>query len=276
MQASPHWRSSGAPISIRILRIVNIVKCGFSGFHSPLGCANRPSQKFATWGIAMRHIRKSEVIDRNAPELAGLFDHLRDTLAERHGITKARYVHLAPSTAGLRLKVSTSPALRPLAIDLVENRRHLLLYDLAERLRRPDPTRFSTDGGAAEDVPEPLRSARQQYEAHVSRLIGEGWWHGFEVPTFGPCGRRGVFLINAPLEQPLTNAYVTDVRRDLQDFRLAYSASTCRPSSRSGWRPQTTSFCSGWLPVCAPRPLPPRSASPRAEPRTASGRPGTS
>ena len=182
----------------------------------------------------MRHIRKSEVIDRNAPELVDLFDHLRDTLLGRHGITKARYVHLAPSTAGLRLKVSASPALRQFAIDFVENRRHELLYDLAERLRRPEPTRFSTDAGVAEHVPEPLRSARQQYEAHMCQFIGEGWWHGFEVPTFGPCGRRGLFLINAPLEQPLTNAYVTDVRRDLQDFHLAYSTLTCPPSGRSG------------------------------------------
>ena len=172
----------------------------------------------------MRHIRTSEVIDRNAPELTGLFDHLRDTLVGRHGVTKARYVYLAPSTAGLRLKVSASPALRLLAVDFVENRRHELLCDMAERLRRPEPTRFSTAGNTADDVPERLRLARQQYEAHMSRFIGEGWWHGFEVPTFGPCGRRGVFLINAPLEQPLTNAYVTDVRRDLQDFHLAYSS----------------------------------------------------
>jgi hypothetical protein len=154
----------------------------------------------------MRHIRKSEVIDRNAPELVDLFDHLRDTLLGRHGVTKARYVHLAPSTAGLRLKVSASPALRALAVDFVENRRHELLYDLPERLRRPEPTRFSTAGRATEDVPESLRSARQQYEAYMSRFIGEGWWHGFEAPTFGPCGRRGLFQINAPLEQPLTNA----------------------------------------------------------------------
>jgi DNA-binding CsgD family transcriptional regulator len=172
----------------------------------------------------MRHIRRSEVIDRNAPELVALFDQLRDTLLGRHGVTKARYVHLAPSTAGLRLKVSASPALRPLAVDFVENRRHELLYDLAERLRRPEPTRFSTFPSATEDVPELLLSARQQYEAHLSRFIGEGWWHGFEAPTFGPCGRRGLFLINAPLEQPLTDAYVADVRRDLQDFHLAYSA----------------------------------------------------
>ena len=58
----------------------------------------------------------------------------------------------------------------------------------------------------------------------MSQVIGDGWWHGFEAPTFGPCGRRGLFLINAPLDQPLTNAYVIDVRRDLQDFHLAYSA----------------------------------------------------
>ena len=31
----------------------------------------------------MRHIRKSEVIDRNAPELVDLFDNLRDTLLGR-------------------------------------------------------------------------------------------------------------------------------------------------------------------------------------------------
>ena len=103
----------------------------------------------------MRHIRKSEVIDRNAPELVDLFDNLRDTLLGRHGVTKARYVHLAPSTAGLRLKVSASPALRPLAIDFVENRRHLLLYDLAERLRRPEPTRFSTEAARPRTFPSP-------------------------------------------------------------------------------------------------------------------------
>lgn len=172
----------------------------------------------------MRHIRTSEVIDRNAPELVDLFDHLRDTLLGRYGVTKARYVHLAPSTAGLRLKVSASPALRALAVDFVENRRHELLYDMAERLRRPEPTRFSTAGCAPEGAPESLRLARQQYEAHMIRIVGEGWWHGFEAPTFGPCGRRGLFLINAPLEQPLTNAYIRDVRRDVQDFHLAYSA----------------------------------------------------
>ena len=173
----------------------------------------------------MKHIRTSEVIDRNAPELVDLFDRLRDTLAGRHGVTKARYVHVAPSTRGLRLKVSASPSLRPLAVDFVENRRHELLYDLADRLRRPEPTRFATSSsGGEESIPEPLRAARREYEAEMRRFIGEGWWHGFEVPTFGPCGRRGIFLINAPLEQPLASAYITDVRRDLQDFHLAFSA----------------------------------------------------
>jgi DNA-binding CsgD family transcriptional regulator len=174
----------------------------------------------------LKHIRTSEVIDRNAPELVDLFDRLRDTLADRHGVTKARYVHVAPSVRGLRLKVSASPALRPLAVDFVENRRHELLFDLVERLRRPEPTRFATSGLGVGigSIPEPLRAARRQYEVEMSRFIGEGWWHGFDVPAFGPCGRRGLFLINAPLEQPLNNRYVTDVRRDLQDFHLDYSA----------------------------------------------------
>ena len=96
----------------------------------------------------MKHIRESEVIDRNAPELVDLFDHLRDTLIGRHGITKARYIHLAPSADGVRLKVSASSLLRPLAVDFVENRRHELLHDLAERMRRPEPMRFVTGGGA--------------------------------------------------------------------------------------------------------------------------------
>jgi DNA-binding CsgD family transcriptional regulator len=173
----------------------------------------------------MKHIRESKVIDRNAPELVDLFDHLRDTLIGRHGITKARYVHLAPSADGLSLKVSASPLLRPLAVDFVENRRHELLHDLAERMRQPEPTRFATGVGAsAEGMPEPLRAARRQYEAQINRFIGEGWWHGFEVPTFGPCGRRGLFLINAPLDQPLTDRYMANVRRDVQDFHVTYSA----------------------------------------------------
>lgn len=170
----------------------------------------------------MRHIRHSEVIDRNAPELVDLFDHLRDTLLERHGVTKARYIHVAPSIAGLRLKVSASPALRPLAVDFVENRRHELLFDLAERLRRAGPTRFA-NGGDRVEMPERLQAARRQYDAEISRFIGEGWWHGFEVPAFGPSGHDGLFLINAPLEQPLSNRYIADVRRDLLEFHLAYA-----------------------------------------------------
>ena len=170
----------------------------------------------------MRHIRHSEIIDRNAPELVDLFDHLRDTLLERHGVTKARYLHVAPSIAGLRLKVSVSPALRPLAVDFVENRRHELFYDLAERLRRARPTRFATGGDPAE-MPDCLRSARRQYDAEICQFIGEGWWHGFEVPAFGPSGRDGLFLINAPLEQPLNSRYIAEVCRGLREFHLAYS-----------------------------------------------------
>ena len=91
-------------------------------------------------------VRTSEVIDRNAPELVDLFDHLRDTLAGRHGVTKARYVHVAPSTRGLRLKVSASPSLRPLAVDLVETSAATrLLYDLADRC----PGVYSMPSGAS-------------------------------------------------------------------------------------------------------------------------------
>ena len=39
---------------------------------------------------------------------------------------------------------------------------------------------------------------------------------------FGPRGRRGLFKINAPLEQPLDRAYMGGVRHVVQDFHLAY------------------------------------------------------
>jgi hypothetical protein len=173
----------------------------------------------------MKHIRESKIIDRDAPELSGLFDQLRDTLLGRHGITRARYLHLAPSAGGPRLKVSASPPLRPLATDFVENRRHELLYDLAACMREPQPRRFGTGCDAPDErVPEPLRAARKQYMAEVNRFIGEGWWHGFAVPTFGPAGRRGLFLINAPLGQALSSADIREVRRDVQDFHCAFSA----------------------------------------------------
>ncbi len=172
----------------------------------------------------MKHIRESSIIDRDAPALVDLFDQFRETLISRHGITKARYVHLAPSADGLCLKVSASPPLRPLAADFVENRRHELC-DLAARMRRPEPTRFVTgDGPSAEAVPERLRTARQAYQLQINKVVGEGWWHGFDVPAYGPCGRRGLFLINAPLEQPLTTSYIAEVRRDAQDFHVDYSA----------------------------------------------------
>lgn len=171
----------------------------------------------------MKHIRASKVIDRNAPELVDLFDELRDTLLEQHGVAKARYLHLAPSAGGLSLKVSASPPLRQLARDFVENRRHELLYDLADRLRPLGPTRFGQNAGTLDGrVPDRLRAARRQYQAKVNEVVGEGWWHGFDVPTFGPSGRRGLFLINPPLEQPLTDRYMAGVRRDLQDFHMAY------------------------------------------------------
>lgn len=176
-----------------------------------------------TTRVVMKNIRESEIIDRNAPELTDLFDHLCDALVGRHGITRASYLHLAPSLRGLSLKISASPPLRPLAIDFVENRRHELLDDLAERMGRPKPERFTTCD-AAEGVREPSRAARRQYLAQVKQCVGEGWWHGFTVPTFGPSGRRGLFLINAPLGQSLSSAYIGEVRRDVQEFHSDFSA----------------------------------------------------
>ena len=63
---------------------------------------------------------------------------------------------------------------------------------------------------------------RQRWDILVREAIGEGWWHGFDVAAFGPGGRRGLFKINAPLEQPLGSRYMARVRHVLQDFHLAY------------------------------------------------------
>lgn len=172
----------------------------------------------------MRHIRESTLIDRNAPELVDLVDHLRDTLLLRHGIAKARYLHLTPSIKGLSLKVCASSPLHAVAADFVENRRHALLHHLAERLRRPEPTRFAPGPAAAACIPEQDRDAWQACAMMIKTMIGHGWWHGFEVPTFGPGGRRRLLLINAPLEQTLTDSYIDEVCRDLRDFHLAFSA----------------------------------------------------
>ena len=173
----------------------------------------------------MKHIHTSRIIDRNAPELVNLFDRLHETLLEQHGIAKARYLHLAPSAGGWNLKVWATPPLRPLACDFIENRRHELLYDLADRLRPVGPTRLGQSASSRDArVPDRLRAARWHYQAKVNELLGEGWWHGFDLPTFGPRGRRGFFLLNPPLEQPLTDRYMAAVRRDLQDFHVTFCA----------------------------------------------------
>ena len=149
-----------------------------------------------------RHIRSVEVIDRTLPALAPLFDELRDRLRDDHGVTKARYRHAVPLVDGARLAVSASPPIRALADDYVRNRRHEVDFDLLERMQQTEPMVWDR---ARRARPARLGPARC---ASAGRLIereaiGDGWWHGFDVAVFGPRGRRGLFKINAPLEQPL-------------------------------------------------------------------------
>ena len=190
----------------------------------------------------MRHIRTSEVIDRNAPELVDLFDHLRDTLPGGTASPRRATCTLRHQPRGLRLKVSASPSLRPLAVDFVENRRHELLYDLADRLRRPEPTRFATAAARRRTFPNrcgpPGRNMRRRCAGSSAKAGGTA----LRCRPSGPADARGLFLINAPLEQPLASAYITDVRRDLQDFppgllsRRPFGRSTA-PAGDRGARP---------------------------------------
>ena len=86
------------------------------------------------------YIRSVEVIDRNLPDLAPLFDEMRDRLRDEHGITRARYYHAVPVADGARLAVSASPPIRALADDYVRNRRHEIDHLLLERMRLAEPT----------------------------------------------------------------------------------------------------------------------------------------
>jgi DNA-binding CsgD family transcriptional regulator len=167
------------------------------------------------------YIRSVEVIDRNLPDLAPLFDEMRDRLHDEHGITRARYYHAVPVADGARLAVSASPRVRALADDYVRNRRHEIDHLLLERMRLAEPTvwnRERRDGGC----PPRMRATRQRWACLTQEVIGEGWWHGFDVAAFGPGGRRGLSKINAPLEQLLGRRYMGRVRHVLQDFHLAY------------------------------------------------------
>jgi DNA-binding CsgD family transcriptional regulator len=174
--------------------------------------------------MSLRRVRSVEVIDRNLPAHAPLFDEMRDRLRAEHGVTKARYFHAVPTaTGGGRLEISASPLLRPLAEDYVSNRRHELDFTLLPKMRRPEPTRW-VDQPRDEECPPSILPRRAEWRAWARKVMGEGWEHGFDVPVFGPGGRRGLFKIHAPLEQPLGRAYMRGVQSVVQDFHLAYCA----------------------------------------------------
>jgi DNA-binding CsgD family transcriptional regulator len=167
------------------------------------------------------YIRSVDVIDRTLPELAPLFDEMRDRLRDEHGVTRARYYHAVPVADDARRAVSASPPIRALADDYVRNRRHEIDHLLLERMRLAEPTvwdRERRDDGC----PPPMRATRHCWAKLTQEAIGDGWWHGFDVAAFGPGDRRGLFKINAPLEQPLDRRYMGRVRHVLQDFHLAY------------------------------------------------------
>jgi DNA-binding CsgD family transcriptional regulator len=167
-----------------------------------------------------RYIRAVEIIDRTLPSLAPIFDEMRDRLLEL-GVTKARYRHAVPLADGACLAVSASPAIKALADDYVRNRRHEVDFDLLERMQQAElrvwePSRLN------ETSPPWARAIRRRWETVVRNAVGDGWWYGFDVAVFGPRGRRGLFKINAPLEQSLTNSYMGGVRHVVQDFHLAF------------------------------------------------------
>jgi DNA-binding CsgD family transcriptional regulator len=167
------------------------------------------------------YIRSVEVIDRNRPALSPLFDEMRNRLRDDHGVTKARYCHAVPLADGARLAVSASPPIRTLAEDYVRNRRHEVDCNLLERMQLTEPMVWDRARCIEGDAPR-TRAMRQRWELIAREAIGEGWWHGFDVAVFGPRGRRGLFKINAPLEQRLDRAYMGGVRHVVQDFHLAY------------------------------------------------------
>lgn len=168
-----------------------------------------------------RYIRSVEIIDRSLPGLSPLFDEMRDRLRDDHGVTKARYCHAVTLAGGAHLGVSASPPIRVLAEDYVLNRRHELDFTLLPKMRRVEPTRWA-DQPKDEECPRRILSRREAWRVLVKGALGDGWHHGFDVPVHSPDGCRGLFKINAPLEQPLTERYMRGVRYILSDFHLAY------------------------------------------------------
>jgi DNA-binding CsgD family transcriptional regulator len=170
-----------------------------------------------------RYIRSVEMIDRTLPALAPLFDEMRDRLRDEHGVTKARYNHAVPLAVGARLAVSASPPIRALAEDYIRNRRHELDFALLPKMRLAEPTRWVDEPRDA-GCPRSVLPPREAWRALVRKTIGENWRHGFDVPVYGPGCRRGLFKINAPLEQPISDRYMRGVRYVVQDFHLAFCA----------------------------------------------------
>jgi hypothetical protein len=170
-----------------------------------------------------RYIRSVEIIDRFLPGLSPLFDEMRDRLRDDHGVTKARYCHAVSLARGARLAVSASPPIRVLAEDYVLNRRHELDFTLLPKMRRIEPTRWA-DQPRDEECPRSVLPRREAWRALVRKALGDGWHHGFDVPVHSPDGCRGLFKINAPLEQPLSVQYMRGVRHVISDFHLAYCA----------------------------------------------------
>ena len=105
------------------------------------------------------YIRSVEVIDRNLPALAPLFDEMRDRLRDEHGVTKARYCHAVPLADGARLAVSASPPIRALAEDYVRNRRHEVDCNLLERMQLTEPMAWDRARRMKATRPEPARCA---------------------------------------------------------------------------------------------------------------------
>jgi hypothetical protein len=214
-------------LMIQIFRIINthdpnIRNFPFQSTRDPYKPAAIPESPFGQAPMN-RFIRSVELIDRNLASLAPLFDEMRDRLRDDHGVTKARYSHAVPLADGARLAVSASPPIRALAEDYVRNRRYELDLALLPKMREAEPSRW-IDAPDDADCPRAMVAARHAWRALVRRIIGDNWRHGFDVPVYGPGGRRGLFKINPPLEQPLSESYMRGVRHVLLDFHLAYCA----------------------------------------------------
>ena len=168
------------------------------------------------------YIRSVEVIDRNLPDLAPLFDEMRDRLRDEHGITRARYYHAVPVADGARLAVSASPPIRALAEDYVRNRRHEIDHLLLERMRLAEPTGLGSANAGTKTALAADARTRQAWASLVRETIGEGL-----VARLRRCRLRPGRTARPVQDQRAARAaarrrYMARVRHVLQDFHLAY------------------------------------------------------